>query len=152
MSTQLNEDLVDAIECGNESTVKFLLQVGADPNLRKGLGFVPLMFACRDGYPDAVDLLLEAGAVVDIKKDDEWTSLMLALFNGKLDIAKKLLDAGANPYVVDKCGRTMLDKFKIERMHSHVDNSYAVNTFLKEAGIDIKGNHMLVLGNYGEES
>jgi len=47
---------------GHASTVKLLLQHGADPNLRNGRGQSPLAGAVFKIEPEVVDVLLEGGA------------------------------------------------------------------------------------------
>lgn len=65
-----------AANSGNLETVKFLLQVGADPNLARDLPRdMPLHRACRGGYVEIVECLLNAGADVKTTNDKGRTAL-----------------------------------------------------------------------------
>jgi ankyrin repeat protein len=60
-----------------------------------------LMYAARDGAPDAAKALLAAGAEVNAVDPDGTTSLVRAIWNSHYDTAKVLLEAGADPNLSD---------------------------------------------------
>jgi len=74
---------------------------------RKG-GMTPLMYAARDGLPQAARLLLKNGADLEITEANEITPLLMALLNNHLEVAYMLLDFGAEVNVKDFYGRSPL--------------------------------------------
>jgi ankyrin repeat protein/mono/diheme cytochrome c family protein len=90
---------------GNSSTVRFLLDHGADPNATNAFSATALMAAAAADDLDTVRLLLDKGANVNgIPKRDAqnffwggWrTPLMWAAFQGDESLCKLLLERGAN--------------------------------------------------------
>jgi hypothetical protein len=75
----------------------YLLQNGADPNIRDRAGETPLMIAARTGFVDGVRVMLAVKADVDLPNSRGETPLMIAVFNRDANMARLLLDAGANP-------------------------------------------------------
>lgn len=75
----------------------FLLQNGADPNLRDRAGDTPLMVAARIGFADGVRLLLAGRAQVDATNPRGETPLMIAVMQRDPVVARLLLEAGADP-------------------------------------------------------
>lgn len=75
--------------------VKLLLDLGADPNLKKYVSnYTPLMIASKSLYPDAIEivkLLLSAKADPTIIGQNGETALSLASTNGSFDILLELL-------------------------------------------------------------
>jgi ankyrin repeat protein len=103
----LNSELFKAIKEDNETTIKLLLDSGADKDTTHGKGWTPLFIAAKYGHVEIVKLLLDLGA--DINKEDifEWTPLMIAAINGHDRIVKLLLDAGADINKAIKLGCTL---------------------------------------------
>jgi ankyrin repeat protein len=60
-----------------------------------------LMYAARDGAPDAARALLDAGAQINATDPDGTTPLVRAIWNSHYDTAKVLLDRGADPNLLD---------------------------------------------------
>jgi ankyrin repeat protein len=60
-----------------------------------------LMYAARDGAPDAARALLDAGAQINAVDPDGTTPLVRAIWNSHYDTAKVLLDRGADPNLLD---------------------------------------------------
>ena len=60
-----------------------------------------LMYAARDGAPDATRALLDAGAQINAVDPDNTTPLVRAIWNSHYDTAKVLLDRGADPNLLD---------------------------------------------------
>jgi predicted ribosome-associated RNA-binding protein Tma20 len=63
--------------------------------------WTPLMYAARDGAPDATRVLLDAGAQINAVDPDGTTPLVRAIWNSHYDTAKVLLDRGADPNLLD---------------------------------------------------
>lgn len=57
------------------STVKELLNLGADVNIANNSGITPLMLAAIMDWSEAAQLLLESGAEVDLQSSTGTTAL-----------------------------------------------------------------------------
>lgn len=73
----------------------FLLEHGADVNVRDRRGDTPLHIACYYGNHGVARLLLEHGAEVDASDTDGWTPLHNACFDGHAATVRLLLSHGA---------------------------------------------------------
>jgi ankyrin repeat protein len=60
-----------------------------------------LMYAARDGAPEATRALLDAGADINAQDPDGTTPLVRAIWNSHYDTAKVLLERGADPNILD---------------------------------------------------
>ena len=90
--------LVRASRTGNLSTMKSLLDHGADPNATGAFGMTPLASAARNGMIDAIELLLARGA--DPHRGcgvNGWTPLQHALHKDQLAAAQRLLAVCSPP-------------------------------------------------------
>src|SRR5262245_16240952 len=77
-------------------TVRFLLDHGADPNIKNQAGATALMWALDD--VEKTRLLVEHGADVNARSEEGRTPLIIAAYQfGSAPIIKLLLDRGANP-------------------------------------------------------
>jgi ankyrin repeat protein len=100
--------LVDAVERGDESVVRALLEQRADVNARAVDGTTALHWAVRGDHLRIADLLLRAGADAAVADRHGVTPLYLAAENGDAEMIRRLLDAGADPHSVDPAGETAL--------------------------------------------
>lgn len=75
----------------------FLLQNGADPNLKGADGNTPLIVAAMNSFPDGVRLMLAGRAQVDAANSRGETALIKAVQNKDAASVQLLLGAGANP-------------------------------------------------------
>jgi cytohesin len=104
-----------AREC-NLEFVKYLLDLGSDPNGRGWWGTVPLVEAVggiseygRAGPGrEVVELLLARGADVNLRGSEGSTALFSASADGMTECVQVLLAAGADPDIPDDEGRTAL--------------------------------------------
>lgn len=86
--------LMRAAASGHFSTVKLLLERGADIDLQDALGTTAMMFAAERKYPDIVSLLLRKGADKSIKtvgkiwKGQRLTAYEIAEQNGCVNVIK----------------------------------------------------------------
>jgi len=89
--------LVAAIETRNHDWTLYLLQKGADPNLKVAGGETPLIAAARVGFTEAVDWLLSVGAKVDAANRQGKTALIVAVEERQVPIVRLLVAKGADP-------------------------------------------------------
>ncbi|MES2625814.1 MAG: ankyrin repeat domain-containing protein [Pseudomonadota bacterium] len=103
---------------GDTTTMKLLLEYGADPNLATFAGTTPLMAAAgvnwvvaqtytesMEGLIAAIRICLEHGADVNATNSMGLTALLGAANKGANDIIRLLVDEGARLDVVDAQGR-----------------------------------------------
>ena len=106
---------------GDTTTMRLLVQRGADPNLATLAGTTPLMAAAGVSWAvaqtytespqaslDAVSLCLELGADVNAANSMGLTALLGAVNRGSNDIIELLVKRGARLDIKDKEGRTPL--------------------------------------------
>lgn len=86
--------------------VKFLLQRGANPNIRNKKGMTPIQIATTLGFVDGVEALIERGAQVDIQDQQGETPLIAAVHQRNLPLIRQFLAQGADPDLNDNSGRS----------------------------------------------
>jgi ankyrin repeat protein len=104
-STIINARDLDTGETALMVTIKrrdtpwmaFLLQNGADPNLKDRDGNSPLGVAAMTAFPDGVKLLLSSRAQVDAANNRGETPLIKAVHMKDVDSVEVLLKYGADP-------------------------------------------------------
>ena len=96
-----NTALIIAVARQDEDWTAFLINHGADPNLRARGGDTPLIAASRIGFEQGAAWLLEVGAKVDLANNMGETPLIVAVQQRRLPVVRLLLEAGANPDKTD---------------------------------------------------
>ena len=86
---------------GDATYLRFLLQRGADPNLRDGKGNTPLLLAANIGGSDMIDILTAAHANPNLGNTSGETPLIRAVQRRDLNMARTLIAAGADPDQAD---------------------------------------------------
>ena len=71
-------------------------------------GLTSLLYAARDGRPEAARMLVEAHADVNLSDPNGISPLLMSILNGHLDVARYLLDHGGNIEAADFWGRAPL--------------------------------------------
>ena len=94
--------------------IRYLLTLGANPNLADKAGVTPLMLASQLGFVDGIALLASKGAKVDEANDAGETPLILAVHRHDIPMVRILLAGGADPDRSDNAGRTARDYAKLE--------------------------------------
>lgn len=99
-SNQLNEQLLDAAEMGDEKAITNLLEVSRKTlyiNVNTlGLDdWSPLHFACNEANLNIVSILLHHKANVNLKSNIRRTPLHMAVMRGAFEISNLLLLNGA---------------------------------------------------------
>jgi ankyrin repeat protein len=89
--------LMIAIKRRDTPWMGFLLQNGADPNLKDGEGNTPLIVAAMNGFPEGVRVLLVSKAQVDGTNGKGETALIKAVHTRDAPSVQLLLQAGADP-------------------------------------------------------
>jgi ankyrin repeat protein len=79
----------------------FLLQNGAQPDVRDRNGNTALMTAVTIGYGEGAQLLLGQGASVNMPNNRGETPIIIAVHNRDVGLARTLLEVGANPNQTD---------------------------------------------------
>ena len=93
--------------------VGFLLQRGADPNIRNKKGVTPLQLATTLNQLEAVEALIGRGAQVNVSDQTGETPLIAAVHQRSIPMIKQLLAKGANPDQNDNSGRSARDYAKL---------------------------------------
>ena len=93
---------------GHYNLAKFLLDNGADVNLRDDNDWSALLRASYHSNYKLTELLLDHGAEVDQQNKNGWTALMCACKDGRYEVTQILLQRGANPNIRRVSGRTAL--------------------------------------------
>ena len=122
--------LMQACKEGLIDSVLFLLDLGADINLKCKGDCAALNIACLYGHMDIVKLLLSRGALVNNCTAIGGSALMSACEGGHLDIVTYLLDLGADINAVGGKHGTAL------RAACHLSNVELINLLLAH-GADI---------------
>jgi ankyrin repeat protein len=121
---KLNAHLFDAVNKGDLSQIKRLIDSGANPNARNEYDETPLMVAVlkKTSYAccNIMDLLVLNGANVNLKRRGTGSSsgcsaLIYAANDGRTDCVQSLLDHGASIDVENMYGETAL----ISAVHNH---------------------------------
>ena len=102
-----------SVKAHNDNWVGFLLNKGANPDIRDRDGNTALHDAALYSEPTAATFLLSVKANVNATNNRGETPLILAVQRRDLVLARQLIDAGANPKLADTvAGKTAIDYAK----------------------------------------
>ena len=85
-----------ALETNSAHLVSKVIELGADPNIKDGEGWIPIIVSSRDGNVDAVKSLLRGGARCYVQDFAGETAMIKASRKGYTEIVKLLLRADGN--------------------------------------------------------
>lgn len=85
---------------------RFLLQRGADPNIRNRKGLAPIQLATTLGFVEGVEALIKNGADVNVSDQTGETPLIAAVHQRNPELVRVLLEKGADPDHNDNSGRS----------------------------------------------
>lgn len=86
--------------------IRFLLQRGADPNIRNKKGVSPLQLATAMGFTEGVEALVKGGALINVSDQTGETPLIAAVHARNVQMVRLLLEKGADPDHNDNSGRS----------------------------------------------
>ena len=96
-------------DCNAVNVVAFLLENGANINVRDTIDQTPLIIASQNGCTDIVRMLLDAGADIHHRNDQGENALISAAQEGHIDVVKILLEAGADINQTNADGETPIE-------------------------------------------
>jgi ankyrin repeat protein len=103
------------VENGSETYLAFLLQRGANPNVRDNAGNAPIVMAANKGRNDLVERLIAGKANVNYGNSNGETALIAAVRRRDLAMIQTLLAAGADPDQPDLlAGQSARDYAKLD--------------------------------------
>lgn len=103
-----NTPLTMAVSMNNYDIVEFLLESGADPDLRISGGETSLMIAVGKGFPILTGLILKYNPGLDLVDDSGYTALMKGAMMNQKECCVFLLEAGADKTIKNEFGFTAL--------------------------------------------
>lgn len=108
-----------ALACsqGHYTIVKYLLEMGASPNIRvkNETSKTPLHLAVEGDHLPVAKLLIGHGADVNVNQKDDMTPMHYAAMNGNLNMVYLLVDHKASMKAKDVRGNRPLDYAKREK-------------------------------------
>ncbi len=128
---------------GHYQTVRVLVKVGVNPNVRTSFG-TPIYAAAKSGKLQLVKLLVENGAEYRTIRGG-FSPLFVACTEGRLEILQYLVNIGANLYAFDNpplvftacsAGRLDIVKYLIEEMEFDIHRTIGGEDALKTDGKD----------------
>ena len=118
---------------GSIDCAKYLLDKGANVNLKNFSGFTALHWAAFTGRTETLELLIEKGAEVESKTEDGRTPLHIASLRGHLEFVEELLKLESE----NKVDINSVSSNGWNALHfSIISNSLPVAQKLIELGID----------------
>jgi len=105
--------------------VRFLVQRGADPNIRDKKGVYPIQIAAALGDIDSVEALIKGGAQVDVADQQGETPLIAAVHKRDSELIARFLKEGADPDRNDNSGRSARDYAELMAGNERVMQEFA---------------------------
>ncbi len=93
--------------------VRFLIQRGADANLRDNKGRTPIQIATTLNFVDGVEELIKGGAQINVADTQGETPLIAAVHQRNAQLVARFLKEGADPDRNDNSGRSARDYMEL---------------------------------------
>ncbi len=93
---------------------RFLLQRGADPNIRNKKGVTPLQLATALSFVEGAEALIKGGANVNVADQTGETPLIAAVHARNVTLVRLLLAQGADPDRNDNSGRSARNYMELQ--------------------------------------
>lgn len=120
--------------------IRFLLQRGADPNIRNKKGITPLQLATSLSFTDGVEALIKGGANVNVSDQTGETPLIAAVHARNVPLVRLLLDKGADPDHNDNSGRSARNYMELMSGNTLLQQEF-VNADTKRAAAGTKKDY-----------
>ncbi|KAL8564123.1 hypothetical protein ACOMHN_035728 [Nucella lapillus] len=122
-------------------TVRCLLTLGADVNIRDKNQRTPLQLSAAVNRPQVAGLLISSGAEINTRSLSGRSPLMEAVTNLSLDLTRSLLTAGANADLSDIKGTTplcaVISSMAGSPLQRSLDTSHSIVQSLLDAGCEV---------------
>jgi hypothetical protein len=120
--------------------LQFLLQRGADPNIRNKKGITPLQQATSMRFVEGVEELLKKGANINISDQTGETPLIAAVHAQNVPLVRLLLSKGADPDRNDNSGRSARDYMELQNGNAQMKQEF-IDADKKRAEAGTKKNY-----------
>jgi ankyrin repeat protein len=120
--------------------IRFLLQRGADPNIRNKKGISPLQLATAMGFTEGVEALVKGGASINVSDQTGETPLIAAVHSRNVGLVRLLLEKGADPDRNDNSGRSARDYMELMSGNTLLKQEFA-NADAKRADAGTKRDY-----------
>jgi len=107
--------------------VRFLLQRGANPNIRNNKGVTPLQMATQMGFVEGAEELLRKGAQVSVADSQGETPLIAAVHQRNIELIRRFLAEGADPDRNDNSGRSARDYVTLMASNTLIMREFELN-------------------------
>ncbi len=105
---------------------RFLLQRGADPNIRNRKGIAPLQLATALGFVEGAEALIKGGANVNVADQTGETPLIAAVHARNVTLVRLLLGKGADPDRNDNSGRSARNYMELQTGNAMLKQEFEV--------------------------
>lgn len=129
-----------AVQRSDALWVRFLLQRGADANIRNKKGTTPLQLATALGFTEGVEELIKKGASIDIADQTGETPLIAAVHARNVGLVRLLLAKGADPDRNDNSGRSARNYMELQSGNSLLKQEFT-EADAKRAAAGTKKNY-----------
>lgn len=100
--------LISTVERNKNSSVKFVLMLGADPNVTDVNGHSALSLARKNQNIEIIEGLIDAGANINTGEEVLETLILWAVAANNINFVKKIIAAGGNIEITDESRRNAL--------------------------------------------